>query len=87
MPPKPVDPDTRSEYRDEFRQMWTSRTRHWFHEPNVWPYVVDTRRTVDPDFEVTLKDKKKAITSYNDMKKVGLPLAPEVVLPSPDTLM
>jgi hypothetical protein len=31
----------------------------WYNPKNYWPYLVDTRRTIDPDFEVTQTQRNK----------------------------
>lgn len=35
----------------------------------MWPYIVDTRRTIDPDFEVSLKEKKRICELYSPLNE------------------
>lgn len=39
-------------------------TRRDLHPSYPWPYVVDTRRTIDPDYEVTRAQKESQCRNY-----------------------
>lgn len=64
-PPKPLDPNQRSVYKHDYLRSWNDQTRAWYHQRNHWPYLVDTRRTIDPDFEVTRRQKDSLCRSVD----------------------
>lgn len=57
-------------YKHDYIKTWNEKTRPWFHAQNVWPYLVDTRRTVDPDFEVSPKQRDQMCKSA-EKKRFG----------------
>lgn len=73
--PKPFDPDTgASVYNQDYRKSWgnMAQKRPWYHTPNVWPAVVDTRRTIDPYFEVSKKEKQDLIRMHEGRRLAGV---------------
>lgn len=52
-------------YKHDYLRSWNDQTRAWYHQRNHWPYLVDTRRTIDPDFEVTRKQKDSLCRSVD----------------------
>jgi hypothetical protein len=51
-------------YKHSFHSQWDGNTRPWFHQANPWPWLVDTRRTVDPSFEVGKAQQKEICQQF-----------------------
>src|SRR3990167_1967173 len=56
--------ESKSVYRHSFHSQWDQQTRPWFHQPNPWPWLVDTRRTIDPKLEVGKAEQKEICKQY-----------------------
>lgn len=67
--PKPVCKDMASVYRSDYHAFYSpAADSSWYRPRNLWPYLVDTRRTIDPDFEVTSSERIKL--SHSPSKSV-----------------
>ena len=56
--------ENRSVYKQSFNSQWDEQTRPWYHHQNPWPWLVDTRRTVNPKYEVGKTQKQEICNQY-----------------------
>ena len=72
--PKPFEKDQKSVYKADYHDKLSNSVENAWYSPKYnWPYLVDTRRTLDPDFEVTKQEKNRICENFSP-KEEGNPV-------------